>query len=158
MRCTEGKRAMVKPFLSSLLPGASTLRHKSFVFIPTPPKLIDQLNTTLITSILESSVSDLSGQALVSSILNITLLDGQANSISQLDSPLTICLVLNGTKSSAGVCLSYFNERKSKWMCEDKCLTSVTAKGSSKEGENLVCGQTVTPSHELRSSFDRKRW
>ena len=81
--------------------------------------------------------------------MNITLLDGQGNSITQLDSPLTICLALpNTTKKGEEVCLSYYDERKDKWICEDECLTTSPAKGNrSNEGTSaegyFLCGRTA---------------
>jgi hypothetical protein len=113
-----------------------------------PSNLSDQLNTTLVTSLSSPIVgSSQDGQVLASAVLNITLLDGEGNSITQLDSPLTICLAIsNNTKNGKRVCLSYYDERASQWRCEDKCLTSIPPKesnstnGGTKEG--LLCGQT----------------
>ena len=111
-----------------------------------PPNLSNQANTTLVTSYMGGAPSNsFNQQVLSSTVLNITLLDGQGNSITQLDSPLTICLALpNNTKKDKRVCLSYYDERKNDWRCEDDCLTTVgnnAAAGETKR-ENLLCGQT----------------
>ena len=103
-----------------------------------PPNLSNQDNTTLITSY--TGTSDSNQPGLVSSILNITLSDGQGNAITQLDSPLTICLAYpNSTKKDQKVCLGYYDENRNKWKCEDECLT-VPKSGMNRE--NLLCGQT----------------
>lgn len=86
-----------------------------------PARLSDQLNTSLVISFVD--FSDLSSnQELASSVLNITLFDDHGNSLTQLTTPLTICLALqNGTKKSEKACLSFYDERARKWKCEDKC-------------------------------------
>ena len=82
----------------------------------------------------------------MSAILNITLLDSQGHSITQLDSPLIICFPLpdNAQIDPWRVCLSYYNEPKDKWICEDKCLTTAASNASKSgpKGGNLLCGQT----------------
>ena len=43
------------------------------------------------------------------------------------------------------MCLSFYDERKDKWRCEDKCLTTVASKGTpndSTQEESLLCGKT----------------
>jgi hypothetical protein len=115
-----------------------------------PAILSNQANTTLITSYSSSpSGNSTNQQVLFGTILNITLLDGQGNAITQLDSLLTICLALpNTTAKGQRVCLSYYDERKDKWRCEDECLTNVVtgdsnaADGEAKGMERLLCGQT----------------
>ena len=98
-----------------------------------PPSLSSGANTTL--SIIVTSSSNVTDQPLSSNILNITLVDDQGSPITQLDSPLIICLTpSNSTKKGESQCLSYFDEIKKKWECQDKCLT--TTKG------NQLCGQT----------------
>jgi hypothetical protein len=110
-----------------------------------PPNLINRPNTTLIISYSPGAPSN-SNQQVASTVLNITLLDSRNNTITQLDSPLTICLAQsNGTKKGEKECLGYFDENKSKWRCEDKCLSNIRNKGDkAKEREkgNIVCGQT----------------
>ena len=108
-----------------------------------PLNLCDQANATLVTLYPSGIADNLSNQqALLSTVvLNITLLDGQGNSITQLNSPLTICLALvKEPKKGEKLCLGFFDETKAKWRCEDECLTSVT-KGNAKI-DNLLCGQT----------------
>ena len=75
------------------------------------------------------------GQQLLSQILDIVLEDDQGI-ITRLDSDLTICLRQeNGTKKTERrACLSYYDERKGKWICEDSCLATT------KDG--LLCGKT----------------
>ena len=113
-----------------------------------PPNLSNQANPTLITTYMGTAISSSSNQQVLrSTILNITLQDGEGNSLTQLDSSLTICLaLLNETKKGKKVCLSYYNERKNKWICEDECLTTVAFKGSNvfngTKGEHILCGQT----------------
>ena len=112
-----------------------------------PLNLSNQANTTLITTYRGNITNRNNQQALVSAILNITLLDGQRNSITRLDSPLTICLALTEEQKGKIVCLSYYDERKAKWICEDECLTTFTAQSTNAtkgrdKGETLLCGQT----------------
>ena len=114
-----------------------------------PPNLSSQTGTTLITSYSGITLSDSNKkQELVSTVLNITLLDSQGNAITQLDSPLIICLALpNTTKKGVKVCLSFYDERKDKWTCEDECLTTVATKGTNASDagaktESFLCGQT----------------
>ena len=97
--------------------------------------LIDRPNSTLTTIYGRPGPRGQPNQQLVSEVLDITLVDGAGHSMTQLDSPLVICFPrLNGTKENK-VCLSYYDEVKAKWICEDECLTT-TSDG------NLLCGQT----------------
>ena len=113
-----------------------------------PSNLSNQVNITLITSYFDSiEGTSFNEQSLASTVLNITLFDGQGNSITKLDSPLTICLALPNKERGQRVCLSYYDERKDKWRCEDKCLTTIASKGtkssnSNNKEESLLCGQT----------------
>ena len=112
-----------------------------------PPHLSNHANTTLMTFLMSNTPSSVSQSlSLASSVLNITLLDGQGNFITKLESPLTICFALpNKTKKGRELCLSYFDERKGKWKCEDQCLTSVVTKGANSvraKEEKLLCGET----------------
>ena len=113
-----------------------------------PADLVNQANTTLIASYTDRFIDSSNSQELSSIVLNITLLDGQGNFITELDSPLTICFAApNGTKRSQNLCLSFYDERKNKWRCEDECLTTGAARGvnasnAGADGENLLCGQT----------------
>ena len=62
-------------------------------------------------------------------------MDDQGVQITQLDSPLIICLTpSNSTKKGESQCLSYFDEKKEKWKCQDECLTTTR--------DNQLCGQT----------------
>ena len=111
-----------------------------------PPNLSKQDNTTLTTSVAENGSSVRSnGQVLVSAILNITLTGSRGDFITQLETPLTICLtLLNNTKRDASVCLSFYEKKSARWQCVDECLTSNSRKGDkdwTKEG-TLLCGQT----------------
>jgi hypothetical protein len=99
-------------------------------------------NTTLTTVYAGSTIGNpFNGQVLSSAVLNITLSDGQGRSITELDLPLTVCLALsNNTKKDERVCLSYYDEKKGKWRCEDECLTNINNR---KNGTgNLLCGET----------------
>ena len=63
-------------------------------------------------------------------------MDSAGNPITQLESPLTICLPRpNNTKKSEKVCLSFFDEKKGEWRCQDECL-------STDGKEDLICGTT----------------
>ena len=113
------------------------------------PFLANQLDTTLIISYNSNGISDsFNQQVLASTALNITFWDGQNRSITQLDKPLTVCLSPTlKPKKGDKVCLSYYEERKGKWICEDECLTTVASKGTNASNrrsqiENLLCGQT----------------
>ena len=87
-------------------------------------------------TIVTSSAND-TNQRLGRTILDITLLDSQGNSITQLDLPLTVCLP-QLPKKKGEACLSYFDEKQSKWICEDECLSSSAASLL----DNLWCGET----------------
>ena len=101
-----------------------------------PLNLTSQSDTTL-TVFYAKNIPSVNGEALASPVLNITLLDNEGTFVTQLDSPLTICLAhLNETKKE-GVCLSYYDEQKSKWRCEDECLVTNRSRK-----DNLLCGQT----------------
>ena len=111
------------------------------------PNLSNRASTTLITSFLGSGDRVSSNrQELVSAALNITLLDRSGNLITRLDSSLTICLALSNTAKKGRVCLSYFDELKGKWRCEDECLTTISTKGAKANDEttkgNILCGKT----------------
>ena len=102
-----------------------------------PPLLTSQPNTTLAAFDVDRGNSS-NGQALVSSILEITLVDNEGTFVTQLDSPLTICLALaNETKKTERICLSYYDEQRGKWRCEDNCLVTNRTRE-----DNLLCGQT----------------
>ena len=77
-------------------------------------------------------------QELGGTILDITLEDLDGNSVTQLDAPLVICFEQPNKTSSfknRDVCLSYYDVKKAKWLCEDECL-SFTGKGEQ------LCGIT----------------
>ena len=101
-----------------------------------PPSLVDIFNASLtITNPAIGPTTNPANQQLVSGILNITLAAG-GNSITQLNSSLTICLGLSDQEQANKVCLSFFDERKNKWRCQDKCLRFGPPPG------NLICGET----------------
>jgi hypothetical protein len=101
-----------------------------------PPNLSNEPNTTLTVSYVNIAPTDFPNQQLASTILNITLVNAEGQVITQLDAPLTICLSPpNITKGSERLCLSFYDERKQKWRCEDRCLAS-----SRNDGQ--LCGQT----------------
>ena len=102
------------------------------------PQLSGQENTTLTITFSTNVPQNFFGQDLGGTILDITLTDSEDQPITQLDTPLVICLALpNDTKIDKGKtpCLSYYDERKAKWRCEDECLTNPGK-------ENLFCGKT----------------
>ena len=109
------------------------------------PNLSDRSNTTLVTSFSDSGVDNVfNQQVLASRVLNITLLDEDGTSITQLDAPLIICLAPpDAAKKGDTFCLSYFDEKKEEWRCEDECLTDIPTKGEETgERSDLVCGET----------------
>ena len=110
------------------------------------PDLTNRRNAILTASLFERNPEfSFNQQELVSAVINITLSDGQGNSVTQLDSPLTICLVpSNSTIKSDEACLGFYDVEKGRWKCEDKCLATISSKGLSSDTlkENLLCGQT----------------
>ena len=100
-----------------------------------PDGLTNQLETTLYITIVTNVPRNLSGQDFgAGTILNIVLVNNaNGELITELEAPLTICFAANKTKGNQ--CLGYFDEKKSKWKCEDKCLLR------SKKDKSL-CGQT----------------
>ena len=97
-----------------------------------------QENTSLTIIFSTNVPGTFSGQELGGTILDITLTDSEGEPITQLDTPLVICLELpNNTKIDKAnpPCLSYFDERKAKWRCVDECLTNPGK-------DSLLCGQT----------------
>ena len=109
-----------------------------------PPNLSNQANSTLIVTLSNLGTGNSSNsRPLYSDSLNITLLDSQGNSITQLDSPLTICLSLGNNTKKGNVCLGYYDEASGKWRCEDRCLNTITRKSNdSSQDSRLLCGQT----------------
>ena len=102
-----------------------------------PSELNGSSNATLSITYVSNIPANLSNQQLGSTILDITPFDGTGNPVTQLANPLTICLEPPATIGShERVCLSYYDERKSKWVCEDRCLTNTGKK------EGLFCGET----------------
>jgi hypothetical protein len=102
-------------------------------------------NATLTTTYSgwNGSRGSYNNQVLRSVVVNITLQE-VGKSISQLLSPLTICLALsNDTKKNEKVCLSFYDPSSDKWKCEDKCLTTINSKGADHaDWQNLLCGET----------------
>ena len=101
-----------------------------------PPDLSNQDNTIL--TVFTSCNTVFGTPSIVSTIINVSLVDGAGNSIDQLESPLTICFSRLNISRSGEVCLGYFDERRTKWICQDKCLQRST----SKAGVELLCGDT----------------
>jgi hypothetical protein len=103
-----------------------------------PPTLSNAVNTTLSVIYTPSVPRNFSAQSIAGAILDINLIDSNGVSVTQLDSPLTICLATpNKTKNTKGICLSFYNEAKAKWQCVDRCLTRPDA-----NDDGLFCGQT----------------
>ena len=103
-----------------------------------PSGLSSQENTTLAITFTTNVPDSFSDQQLGGIILDITLTDSEGRPITQLDTPLVICLAQsNTTKLEKGQspCLSYYDERKDKWTCQDECLNNA-GQGS------LYCGRT----------------
>ena len=100
------------------------------VFIPR--NLHSSTNVTLIIE----SVPESSGRPIANSILDITLVDEDGQAISQLNFELTVCFPKPEGKKNEQLCLSYYDETRDKWICQDKCLTKPENKDS------LLCGQT----------------
>ena len=116
----------------------STFSGEVVASLTIPPDLSDQANTTLSITFVNNVPDTFSKQELGGSILEIVLTDTNGERITELDAPLVICLARpNATKKvrNSGVCLSFYDERKAKWVCEDECL-SYTGK------EDQLCGQT----------------
>ena len=69
-------------------------------------------------------------------IVEIILQDSEGSDIRQLQEPMTICLdsetSLPGAKRE-DVCLSYYDEDTSQWVCQDECLS---------QEDGLLCGKT----------------
>ena len=101
-----------------------------------PPNLSSQENTSLSVNYGTDVPFGYFNQPLGDTIVEVILLDSSGGIITELDSPLTICLSLRNNTKGRDACLSFYNERKSKWECEDECL-STTGKD-----DGLVCGQT----------------
>ena len=113
-----------------------SLEEESVGNLVIPPNLANQPNTTWSISLVTNQPGNSAEQGIESAIVNITLVDGEGQSITELDSLLTICLSRpNQTKKGKRVCLGYYEEMSSKWKCQDECLTT----GG---GANLLCGQT----------------
>jgi hypothetical protein len=98
-----------------------------------PPQLSNQPNVTLTVIDLVIELPAPSNQELGSSVLQITLVDSSNNSITVLDAPLVVCFTPSVEKNKRQ-CLSYYDEKKAKWKCEDKCLT--------KTKDGSLCGKT----------------
>ena len=102
-----------------------------------PSKLLTRDNASLIITYMGTVGTNPSNQRLLSEILDITLVGEDGNLVTKLSPQLTICFPRpNVTRKSERVCLSFFNERKAKWECEDECLTTTDNAG------DTVCGQT----------------
>jgi hypothetical protein len=70
--------------------------------------------------------------------MDITLTDSDENPITQLDTPLTLCFERPKNFSSSkdkNVCLSFYDEARKKWKCEDECLANVA-------NRSVLCGQS----------------
>ena len=100
-----------------------------------PRSMTNLPNTVLSVTAVSNVPQDFFRQTLGGIILDIVLRDSSNNLITSLEAPLTICFSPPSTgKSNGGYCLSYYDESKSKWQCEDECLLQ-TDKGQ-------LCGKT----------------
>lgn len=75
------------------------------------------------------------GQRIGSAVTDITLMSLSQGAITKLNEPLVICLETDekSAVSKKDMCLGYYNEDKSEWECEDRCV---------KEKDNTFCGST----------------
>jgi hypothetical protein len=123
-----------KPFILDL----NSPNGESAGSLYVPSGLSGRENTTLAITFTTNVPENFSNQRLGGIILDITLTDPEGQLITQLDTPLVICLLQpNSSKinKSKAPCLSYYDEGNSKWRCEDECL-------SNPGNHSLLCGRT----------------
>ena len=111
---------------------------ESVGIIIVPHQLSNQPNTTLTITFVSNVPSDFSHQRLGGIIMDITLTDSENDQITQLDTPLTLCFERPANFSLSkdkNVCLSYFDEVREKWRCEDKCMANIP-------NRSVLCGET----------------
>ena len=106
----------------------------SFGAISIPSGLSDRPLSTLTIQVTSGIPANFSRQ-LGGINLDITLLDSRGNLVTELDDPLTICLPRQKKAARKDSCLGYFEEKKSRWKCEDTCLAN-------KAEKSLLCGET----------------
>jgi len=93
-----------------------------------PPEQDDLELTIVVNSPLGTASND---DQRIGVVADVTLRDANGNEVTQFDTPLTICLAANQTTDNA--CLSYYDEKRQEWVCEDKCL---------REEGGFYCGDT----------------
>ena len=102
-----------------------------------PSDLSNQQSTTLAITYVRNVPNSFSDQELGGTILDITLEDLGGSAVTELDAPLVICFERpkNDSFQNRDVCLSYFDLKKEKWVCEDECLLLT-------DKEDQLCGTT----------------
>lgn len=70
---------------------------------------------------------------LASSVIDVTLIDENGNTVSQLDNDVEICLRPTPGADTSTSCLGYLND-KNTWVCEDECLSG--------NDKGQLCGST----------------
>ena len=76
-------------------------------------------------------ITNIESNSIGNTIVDITILDLDGNSISELNGPIKICLTQE--KTNEDICLSFFNTKTKEWECQDKCLS---------RENNQYCGTT----------------
>ena len=76
-------------------------------------------------------VTNIESNTIGNTIVDITILDFDGNSISELNGPIKICLAQE--KTNENICLSFYNTKTEEWECQDKCLS---------RENNQYCGTT----------------
>ena len=85
-------------------------------------------NYTLIISNGNASTEN---EEVLSTVVDLSLFDVNGNTI-QPNSTVRICFEVNKNEKDGNLCLGSYNEVKSKWECDDKCLK--------RNNEDLLCG------------------
>ena len=76
-------------------------------------------------------VTNVESNTIGNTIVDITILDFDGNSLSELSGPIKICLAQE--KTNEDICLSFYNTKTEEWECQDKCLS---------RENNQYCGTT----------------
>lgn len=106
------------------------LDNKPVGVVRIPPEQADDLELTIV---LNSPLPPSRNGALRDgNVADITLRDASGREITRFDTPLTICLAPEKGERDKS-CLSYYDEARNEWVCQDKCL---------KEEDGLFCGKT----------------